>query len=78
MRMTRNRYRETDVWTYRYIILTGSQCADKCSVMMDLTLEIITNTKITKGLWAIGYTDGYIILPLRGFDPMAYGRMHWS
>ena len=26
----------------------------------------------------IGQTDGYIILPLRGFDPVAYGRMRWS
>ena len=76
--MTRNRSRETDLWTYGHIILTGSQCADKCSVMLDPTLEIITNTNIAKGQRTIGHTDGYIILPLRGFEPVAYGRMRWS
>ena len=76
--MTGNRYRETDVWTDRHIILTGSQFGDKCILMLEPTLEIITNTKVTKGLWRIGYTDRYIILPLRGFDPVAYSRMCWS
>ena len=56
--------------------------------MLDPTLEIITNTNIAKGPQTIVQTDGYIILPLRGFDsvaprphaldPVAYGRMRWS
>ena len=76
--MTRNRYRETEVWTDGHIILTGSQCGDEYIVILDPTLEIITNTKIAKGQRAIGHTNGYIIVPLRGFDPVAYGRMRWS
>ena len=46
MWMTTNRYKETDIWTDKRIILTGPQCRDKCSVILDPTLEIITNTKI--------------------------------
>ena len=75
--MTGNRNRETDLWTDGHIILTGPQCGDKCIVMLDPTLKIITNTKIAKCVRTIGQTDGYIILPLRGFDPVAYGRMSW-
>ena len=48
---------------------------DKYIVMLDPTLEIITNTKIAKGPRPIGHMDGYIILPLREFEPMAYGHM---
>ena len=69
--MTGNRYRETDAWTDRHIILTGSLYGDKCILMLEPSLEIITNTKIAKGPRAIGHMDGYIILPLREFDPMA-------
>ena len=76
--MTRNRYRETDVRIDGHIILTGSQCKDKYILMLDPTLEIITNTEVAKGVWMIGQTDGYIILPLRGFDPVDYGRRRWS
>ena len=77
MRMTKNRYKETDIWTDRHIILTGPQCRDKCMLMLDPTLEIITNTKIEKFPQTIGQTDRYIILPRRGFDPMAYSCMRW-
>ena len=43
--------------------------------MLDPTLKIITNTKIAKCVRTIGHMDGYIILPLREFKPMAYSRM---
>ena len=76
--MTINRYKETDIWTDGHIILTGPQCRDKCSVILYPTLDIITNTNISKVPQMIGQTDRYIILPLRGFDPVAYGRMRWS
>ena len=61
-----------------FCICDHSQCGDEYIVMLDPTLEMITNTKIAKGPWAIGHTNGYIILTLRGFDPVTYSRMRSS
>ena len=41
-------------------------------------LELNTNTKIAKVLQTTGPTDGLIILPLRGFDPVACGCICWA
>ena len=75
--MTGNRYKETNVSKDGHNIFTGSQYGDEYIVILDPTLKIITNTKIAKGQRTIGHTNGYIILPLRGFYPVAYGRMRW-
>ena len=42
------------------------------------TLEIITNTKTEKVPRTTGQIDRHIILPLRGFDPVACGRMCYA
>ena len=77
MRMIKKRYRDKDVYPDSHIILNVSQCRDKCIVMLDPTLDIITNANIAKVPQTIGHTDEYIILPLRGFDPVAYSCMPW-
>ena len=65
------------MWTGGYIISTGPQCGDKCIA----TLEPHTgnqyrykNRKKARGQ-PERRTDGHILLPLRGFEPGACGRM---
>ena len=74
----RQKYRETDGHTNltgpHWVPLEpslGINTSQKCTA----TLIINTQTKISKGPQTTVRTDGYIILPLTGFDPVACGRM---
>ena len=71
---------ETDRHTYNLywtpLGYSAPQCGDiNSSQRWTPTLEINTNTKKFKAPRENGRMDGHIILPLRGFDPMACGCM---
>ena len=59
--------------------MTGPAVGINAPQRWTLKLEINTNAKIAKGLQTTertdGQTDRHIILPLRGFEPVACRRM---
>ena len=79
-----NSFRDIDTggWTDGDISLTGPHWGPlepsvgiNASRRWTPTLEVDTNTKIEKVLCTTGRTEGHIILPLRGFNPVACGHM---
>ena len=81
--ITKKRHKWTERQRHRHIIFIEpnwgpleSSVEINASRHWTPTLKINTNKKTAKGPRTTGRMNGHIILPLRGFDPLAWGRMH--